>query len=210
MSIEDVIVIGAGGHAKVVIELLRQGGAGVAYCISNDSVQQECLGVPVLAGDAWLKTLRSEGYHRAFIAIGANRVRLSMEFILKKYQFELVNAISPYAIISPSVKMGVGVAVMAGAIINAEAVIGDLVIVNTGATVDHDCRIGRVAHIAPRCALAGEVTVGDGGFMGIGSCAKPSVTVGKWSSVGSGAVVINDIPDGVVAFGVPARPVRRA
>jgi UDP-perosamine 4-acetyltransferase len=208
MATEDVIIVGAGGHAKVVIELLRQSGFNVAYCISGEGGQEECLGIPILVGDAWLDSLRAEGFHRAFVAIGANRARLRMAGVLKKLQYELVNAISPFALISPSARFGVGIAVMAGAIINAEAEIGDLAILNTGSSIDHDCRIGQAAHIAPQCALAGMVTVGEGGFMGIGSCAIPEVSVGKWSIVGAGAVVIKDIPDSVVAFGIPARQVR--
>lgn len=205
---DQIVVVGAGGHAKVIIEMLRQSGHQVAYCISGDEGQKECLGVPILVGDAWLDSLRAEGFHRAFVAIGANRARLRMAGVLKKLQYELVNAISPFALISPSARFGVGVAVMAGAIINAEAEIGDLAIVNTGASIDHDCQIGQAAHIAPQCALAGMVTVGEGVFMGIGSCAIPEVNVGKWSTVGAGAVVTKDIPAGVVALGVPARQVR--
>lgn len=205
---DQIVVVGAGGHAKVIIEMLRQSGHQVAYCISSERGTKECLGVPILVGDAWLDSLRAEGFHRAFVAIGANRARLRMAGVLKKLQYELVNAISPFALVSPSVRFGVGIAVMAGAIINAEAEIGDLAIVNTGASVDHDCQIGQAAHIAPQSALAGLVKVGEGGFMGIGSCAIPEVNIGKWSTIGAGAVVTKDIPDGVVALGIPARQVR--
>lgn len=210
MSTKDVIVVGAGGHAKVVIELLRQSGSNVAYCISGDEEPKVCLGVPVRTGDVWLEKLRAEGFHRAFVAIGANQARLRMAGVLKKLQYELVNAISPFALISPSARFGIGVAVMAGAIINAEAEIGDIAIVNTGASIDHDCRIGQAAHIAPQCALAGLVSIGEGCFMGIGSCAIQGVTVGKWSIVGAGAAVTKDLPANVVAIGVPARLVRRS
>jgi UDP-perosamine 4-acetyltransferase len=205
---DQVIVIGAGGHAKVVIELLRQSGNHVAYCISGGEEHKECLGVPILVGDKWIENLRAEGFYRAFAAIGSNRTRLRMSRVLKQFHYELVNAISPFSMISPSAKIGVGVAIMAGAIINAEAEIGDFAIVNTGASVDHDCRIGQAAHIAPRCALAGMVTIGNGSFMGIGSCAVPGVNVGNWSIIGAGAAVTKDIPDNVIAVGIPARPVR--
>ena len=208
MSTKDVIVVGAGGHAKVVIELLRQSGNHVAYCISGEEEHKECLGVPILVGDKWIENLRAEGFCRAFVAIGSNRTRLRMAGVLKQFQYELVNAISPFASISPSAKIGVGVAIMAGAIVNAEAEIGDFAIVNTGASVDHDCRIGQAAHIAPRCALAGMVNIGDGGLMGIGSCAIPGVSVGNWSIIGAGAAVTKNIPDNVIAIGIPARPVR--
>ena len=205
---DEIIVVGSGGHAKVVIEILRECGQQVAYCISNGKDKKKCLGVPVLVGDVWLTSLRAQGYHRAFVAIGSNRIRLQIANDIRALNYEVVNAISPKALISPSARFGVGVAVMAGAIVNAEAEISDFSIVNTGASVDHDCRIGQGAHIAPQCALAGMVTIDEGAFMGIASCAIPEVRIGKWSTIGAGAVVTKDIPDGVVAVGVPARQVR--
>lgn len=208
MCIKDVVVIGAGGHAKVVIELLRQAGDNVAYCVSADATEKSCLGVSVLIGDEWLSKLRAEGYHRAFVAIGGNRLRLKMAGVLRELQYDLVNAISSFALISPSARIGVGVAVMAGTIINAEAEIGDLSIVNTGATIDHDCRIGKAVHVAPQSALAGTVTVGEGAFLGIGCRVIPGISIGEWSIVGAGAVVTKNIPENVTAVGVPARILR--
>ena len=205
MSIKDVIVIGAGGHAKVVIELLRQAGDNVAYCVSTDATKKSCLGVSVLIGDEWLSKLRVEGYHRAFVAIGGNRLRLRMAVIIRELQYDMVNAISLSAIISPSAKIGVGVAVMAGAVINAEAEIDDFAIINTGASVDHDCRIGQAVHVAPQSALAGTVLVGEGAFLGIGCRVLPDISIGEWSVVGAGAVVIKNIPNNVTAVGIPAK-----
>jgi len=98
---------------------------------------------------------------------------------------------------------------MAGTVINAASVIEDLVIVNTGATIDHDCRIGCGVHIAPQCALAGNVTVGEGAFLGTGAKAIPGVQIGRRATVGAGAVVIRNIPDGAVAVGVPARVIKQ-
>lgn len=207
LGIRDVVMIGAGGHAKVCIELLRAMGENVAYCVGASDSPDECLGVPVLRGDENIGYLRSDGYSRLFVAIGSNSLRYRLATVSIEQGYQLVNAISPHSIISPSAKLGLGVAVMAGAVINADAEIGDLAIVNTGASIDHDCRIGQATHIAPQCALAGMVTVGVGGFMGIGSCAIPNVSVGMWSTIGAGAVVIKDIPDNVVAFGIPARQV---
>jgi UDP-perosamine 4-acetyltransferase len=205
MSIKEVIVVGAGGHAKVVIELLRQSGNHVAYCISGEEEHKECLGVPILLGDKWIENLRAEGFCRAFVAIGSNRTRLRMAGVLKQFQYELVNAISPFASISPSARIATGVAVMAGVVINAEAEIGDFSIINTGATIDHDCRIGQAVHVAPQSALAGTITVGDGAFLGIGCRVLPGLSIGEWSIVGAGAVVTKNIPANVTAVGVPAK-----
>ncbi len=94
---------------------------------------------------------------------------------------------------------------MAGAVINACAQIGDLVIINTGATVDHDCVIGTGCHVAPGSTLAGNVTVGAGAFLGIGTRVIPQRTIGEHTQVGAGGVIVRDIPPGVLVMGVPAR-----
>lgn len=201
----DIVIIGAGGHAKVCIELLRAMGEKIGYCIAGNDCGPDCLGVPVVVGDDNMTRLRSLGYHRAFIAIGANRLRLRLADAARALGYELVNAVSPHAVVSPSARLGTGVAVMAGAVLNAEVLVGDLTIVNTGATVDHDCVLGVAVHLAPQCALAGNVTVGDGAFLGIGCKVIPEVTIGARAVLGAGAVVIGNIADGQTAVGVPAR-----
>ena len=97
---------------------------------------------------------------------------------------------------------------MAGVIINADSEIGDLAIINTGATVDHDCRVSEGVHIAPQCAIAGTVVIGRMSFLGIGTRVIPGVGIGSNVTVGAGGVVIGDIPDNVTAVGVPARIIK--
>jgi UDP-perosamine 4-acetyltransferase len=206
---ENVILLGAGGHAKVVIEILQANGETVDYCVSGTHGPDTCAGVSVLEGDEHLPLLRHKGYGRAFVAIGSNAIRQRMADVVRRVGFQLINAISPHAIISPSAQLGGGIAVMAGAVINAASVIDDLVIINTGATIDHDCHIGRGAHIGPQCALAGNVTVGEGTFLGTGAKAIPGIQIGRRGTVGAGAVVIRNIPDGAVAVGVPARVIKQ-
>ncbi|QIE24849.1 acetyltransferase [Caballeronia sp. SBC2] len=201
-----IVVVGAGGHAKVCIELLRAMGEHVDYCVGGSDGPLSCVGVPVLHGDEHLSKLRGDHY-RAFIAIGSNRVRARLATIATGLGYELVNAISPSAVISSTVSFGSGVAVMAGAVINAEAFVDSLAIVNTGATVDHDCRIGHAAHIAPQCGLAGCVSVGAQSFLGIGARVIPDKVIGSHVIVGAGGVVISDIGDGLTVVGVPARPI---
>ena len=202
---KKVIVLGAGGHAKVVIELLRSSGYQVDYCVGGAESSNNCMGVPVLSGDIHLNNLREDGYSLVFPAIGSNALRARLGRYVVELGYSLVNAISPAALISPSVKLGCGVAVMAGAVINAESEICDLAIINTGAVVDHDCHIGFAAHCAPRTALAGCVRVGNLVFLGIGASVIPGVTIGENSIVGAGAAVVCDIPCDAVAVGVPAR-----
>jgi UDP-perosamine 4-acetyltransferase len=209
MREEAVIVVGSAGHAKVVIELLQAMGQAVAFCVGSDDSSDFCMGAPVLKGDAHLQELRARGYARAFVAIGSNPLRQRLTEKVLREGYELTNAISPQAIISPSARIGVGVAIMAGVVINAESVIGDLAIINTGATIDHDCHIGFAAHIAPQCGLAGNVAVGAGSFLGVGCKVIPGVRIGDGVTVGAGGVVIANLPDGVVAVGVPAKIVKQ-
>lgn len=206
---DGIIVVGTAGHAKVVIELLRAGGMTIDYCVGADDAYTTCLGVPVLRGDDHLLSLRREGYSRAFIAIGASGLRQRLANMVKQAGYSLVNAISPRSVISPTAHLGEGVAIMAGVVINAESIIEDLAIINTGTIIDHDCHIGRAAHIAPQSALAGNVKIGNSAFLGVGCKVVPRVKIGSGTIVGAGGVVIADIPDDVVAVGVPAKVIKR-
>ena len=204
-----IIVIGAGGHAKVCIELLRDMGEQVAYCVAGDDSVKTCCGVDVLAGDQHIERLRVEGFNRVFVALGSNRLRARFGLLATSMGYQLVNAISSRASISPSARLGRGVAIMAGAVINAETSIGDLVIINTSAVIDHDNLIEEAAHIAPQCALAGNVRVGAKAFLGIGTRVVPERVIGSDAVIGAGSVVIGDIEPGVTAVGVPARIIKR-
>jgi UDP-perosamine 4-acetyltransferase len=202
---KGILVIGAGGHAKVCIELLQAMEETVDFCIGNHESQDFCLSIPVIKGDENLFSLRQQGYEKVFIAIGANHLRKKLANTAIDLGFDLVNAISPQALISPSAQLGKGVAVMAGAIINAESQIQDLAIINTGASVDHDCQIGASVHVAPQCALAGEVQIGEASFLGIGTKVIPGICIGKNVMIAAGGVVISNIPDNVTARGIPAK-----
>jgi UDP-perosamine 4-acetyltransferase len=210
-----VVGIGAGGHARVVIEIL---------CLSRgyeltglldprrELWGDRVLGVPVLGNDDLLPGLYAQGVHHAFIGLGGTgdtRPRRRLYELARGLGFEIVAALHPQAVISPSAKLGHGPTVMAGAIINASARLGDNVIVNTGAIVEHDCVIGNHVHIATGAKLAGGVTVADGAHIGIGATIRQGIRIGQGALVGAGAVVVEDVPDGVVVAGVPARVIRR-
>jgi len=206
MNSEAVVIIGSGGHAKVVIELVRAEGK---YQIKGCTAPGESgfvLGdVPILGTDSMLPAMLANGVKKAFVAIGDNHLRLRLLAQVSEMGFELINAVSPNAVVSPSAILGRGIAIMAGAIINASAEIGDGAIINTNAGVDHDCRIGSGAHVGPGSALAGNVEIGCESFLGAGSCVVPGVRIGSRAIVGAGSVVVRDIPDDVTAMGVPAR-----
>lgn len=208
MNHEHVLVLGAGGHAKVVIELLRASGRVVGAIIDADPRPRELLGVPVVGGDERLEALRREGFAQAFVAVGDNHLRQKIARQVQAAGYRLVNALSPAAVLSPSAQVGVGVALMAGAVVNAEARIGDLAIVNTGARIDHDCVLGEACHAGPGAALAGGVEVGPLAFLGVGACVIPQIRIGAAAIVGAGACVTRDILPRTVAVGAPARAIR--
>jgi UDP-perosamine 4-acetyltransferase len=203
----NIIVIGAGGHAKVVIESLRAAGRQVDYCVATEGA--DCVGVKVLHGNGQLKKLRKKGYVQAIVAIGSNIIRAEMAAWVLDAGYELITVISPHAVVSPSARLGKGTVVLTRAVVNADAVIGDQAIINTGAVVEHDCRIGSGAHLAPLSGIGGNVTIGNRAFLGLGASVIPGVKIGSNTIVGAGAVVIADLAANVVAVGVPARIIKK-
>ena len=199
------LVVGAGGHAKVVLATLRALGVPVAGLLDDSPAARgrEVLGAGVLGPSALL----AEHAGPAVLAVGSNvaRQRLAEAFA----GAEWLVAVHPRAVVHESVRLGEGAVVFAGAVVQPDAVIGRHAVVNTGATVDHDCVLGDYAHVAPGVHLSGGVRVGEGGFLGVGACAAPGVTVGAWGVVGAGAAVVRDLPPGATSVGVPARPLVR-
>lgn len=210
----DVLVVGGGGHAKVVIEIL----ASLPLLFRPSAVTDTdpgllggaVLGVPVAGDDGAWEQVAQSGVRHAVVAIGDNQLRLKLAARLVVRGFTLITAVHPSAWVSPSAELGPGTVVMPGATINACARVGASVIVNTNSSVDHDCEVGDGCHVAPGAHLGGCVRLGRGVMIGLGASVIPGVTVGSGTTIGSGAVVVRDIPSGVVAVGVPARPRVRA
>jgi len=202
-----LVIVGSGGHAKVIIEIARaEGRFDLVGCTDSHSTAPDVLGVPMLGDDSLLPGLLANGTRHAFVALGANAPRLRLGRALLAQGFEMPSLIHPSATISPSARIGRGVAVMAGAVINASAEIGDFCIVNTLASIDHDCVLEDGVHVAPRTALAGCVHLEEAVFLGAGAVAIPGIRVGTRTVIGAGGVVISDLPPNAVAVGVPARP----
>ena len=209
LTSSGVIVIGAGGHAKVCIEMLREGAEEVSYCVSAESTLSSILGVPILRGDENLLELRRQGFSKCFVAIGSNALRIKLARICSDLGFVQVNAVSQSSIVSNSAQLGNGIAVMPGAVVGTESFLGNNVIINTSASVDHDTIILEGAHIGPRVVLAGNVTVGKQSFLGAGSIVIPDLRIGENVTVGAGSLVLHDVPSGVTVVGNPAKRVLR-
>lgn len=205
------IGIGAGGHAKVVLEILLQ----QKYCHIIGLLDAEAarwgktlLGVPILGGDGELdKLIGSENITAFFIGVGAIK---SLALRRKLYEYALGKGLTPLDIvhssahISSHATLGAGVTVMAASTVNASSSIGDNVIINTGAIVEHDCTIGNHVHIATGACLSGGVEIGDESMIGAGSVIRQGIHIGNRAVVGAGAVVVKDVPDDCVVVGNPA------
>ena len=215
LEVVPVIGIGAGGHARVVIEILQSVGCYKVVGLLDakwDLWHTEVLGVPVLGDDELLPELLSQGVELVFIGLGGigdTRPRRRLYERALAVGFRVVQAIHPRAVVSPSALMGDGVTVMAGAVINAQAQVGVNVIVNTGAIVDHECLIGDHVHLATGSQLCSAVNVGDGAHIGAGATVKQCISIGEGAVVGAGAVVVKDVDPLTVVAGVPARVLTR-
>ena len=201
---EKVIIFGSGGQGKVVAQVLEAAGAEILGFIDDNrrTWGKKVLGYPVLGGKDKLSELEKCGF---IIGIGDNRVRKELYQTLLAMGFTPATAIDPSARIHRSVQIGRGTVVLPGVVINADTQIGENCILNTTASIDHDCLIGEHTHIAPNCSLGGGVAVGDITLVGIGSTVLPGIRIGSSVIVGGGSVVVKYLPDGVTAFGVPAK-----
>jgi sugar O-acyltransferase (sialic acid O-acetyltransferase NeuD family) len=205
-----VVGFGAGGHAKVVIEILRSMREYEIVGLLDARIEPRAnvLGVEVLGDDSSMAEIKQRGVEHAFIGVGTvgdAKPRRELYQKVVGFGFQIVPAIHAAAIVSTSAQIGVGPTIMAGAIVNADAVIGDNVIVNTGAIVEHDCVIGDHVHIATGARLAGGVHVGPGSHIGIGAVVRQHIKIGEGAIVGAGAVVVRDVPDFKTVVGVPAK-----
>ena len=192
---KNVIVIGAGGHGRVVADIIRASGDFVEGFLDDKEIQ----GFTTLG-----KVKDCEKYQDRYIiiAVGNNEIR---QKIAQKYpNLNYYTAVHPSAIISPDVEIGAGSCVMPGVVLNSGAKIGRHCIINTHSTVEHDCIIGDYAHISPGAILCGTVTVGEHTQIGAGGVVKNNISIIADVLVGAGAVVVKDIVKKGTYIGVPA------
>lgn len=205
----DLILIGSGGHAKVVLEAVLARNPDRRVTILDDdpeAANRYILGLKVSGSREWLSS-NAAGVPTA-LAIGDNKARLALLDWLAAEGREVETIIHPSAIVGSTVEIGDGAFLAAGSIATAEAKIGRATILNTGCSVDHDCVIGEGAHIGPGVHLCGNVEVGARSLVGVGSAVRPGIRIGSDVVVGAGSTVVADIPNGATYAGCPARMLR--
>ncbi len=207
---KKLVIWGAGGHARVTADIFRLNGDYKIVAFFDDTTPNPrslFLGLPVLRGKEELRKTFRKGARDIIIAIGDCAARGRAATKAQELGFQLCSAIHPRATVASSVKIGAGTVVAAGAVVNPGTLLGENVIINTCASVDHDCVIEDCAHVCPGTHLAGKVRVGQGAWIGIGSIVIEGIRIGKRAFIGAGAVVVRDMPEGVLAIGVPAKVV---
>lgn len=208
-SHRSVIVLGAGGHARVVADALLASGRKVLGFLDQDRNKHSktLLGLPVIGGDEVLATLSTEEVELAngIGSAGVMQARKNVYLDARRCGFAFTTVLHPSAIVAPSAHLCAGAQVFARAVIQPLATIGENSIVNTGAIIEHDAVIGSHVHVSPGSLVAGEVRVGDCVHVGIGAVIIQRVCIGNEALIAAGAVVVDDVPDGMRVMGVPAK-----
>lgn len=202
----EMLIIGAGGHSKVVIEALEASEVDTEIILTDhDDTKsgQFLFGAQLISKlQDWI--LLPDLFH---VAVGNNCYRKKCFLEAREQGKKPVNIVHPKASISPSAKIENGGFVGATAVVSAEVYIGPGCIINHGVIVDHDCRVGSFSHIAPNATLGGGVVVGEECLIGAGATILPEIKIGDRAVIGAGAVILSDVPDGQTYIGVPGRQV---
>jgi sugar O-acyltransferase (sialic acid O-acetyltransferase NeuD family) len=190
---KPIVILGAGGHGKVLFDICRESGQPVRGFLDDD-VAEPVHGLPILGNDALLDDTAFLAAHRFALGVGERAIHKRLARLVAGKGGELATLVHPAAILSQSVEIGAGTVVMAGAVINIDARIGGYCIVNTRASIDHDCLLGAGVQISPGATLAGGVNCGENVYIGSGATILPSVKIGAGAYVGAGATVNRDLP----------------
>jgi sugar O-acyltransferase (sialic acid O-acetyltransferase NeuD family) len=213
MNKSSVLIFGSSGHAKVIIDIFEKDERFEIIGLIDDfrNIGEKTLDYKVLGKGDDIAVLNKK-YPDAmiFVAVGDNWMR---QIVVNKIisivpEIKFATAIHPSAQIGKNVKIGRGVAIMAGTIINSDSFLGDFTIVNTKASIDHDCKLFQYASVAPGTVLGGNVTVGEYSAISIGAVIKNEIKIGKHSIIGAGALVLKDCEDNVVMYGCHAKKIR--
>jgi len=211
-QIIKTVVWGASGHASVVANILQlQQTFEIAGFIDDVNPERQgkfFCGKKIFGGKEQLPSLRLQNIKHIVLGFGHCSARIKLGEFLLKEGFQLVNVYHPNATIANSIEVGQGTVILAGVVVDPVCQIGDYCIVNNNSTICHNSIIGEGVHICPGVHIGGHVNIGTASWIGIGSCVADRVTIGSGSFVGAGSVVVKDIPDGVLAYGNPARVIR--
>ncbi|MDI3540976.1 MAG: hypothetical protein PWP66_514 [Thermosediminibacterales bacterium] len=209
---KKIVLVGGGGHCKVIIDIVKSTGEFEIVGITDKKdIGGNLLEIPILGNDTILYDLLQKGIEYAFVSVGAidNLVfRNRLYKMLKEIGFKVPTLIHKNAVVSEYAVVEEGTCVMPNAVINAGAHTGKNSVINTSAIVEHDCIIGDNCHISPGAKLGGGSKVGDNSHIGMGAVVIHNISIGSNTTIGAGAVVINDIGDNVVAVGVPAKVIK--
>ena len=207
-----IVLIGASGHALVVIDILLQHQAyeisGLLDDVNLNRHGSEFCGVKILGGKEKLDDLKNQGVDTIFVAIGDSKARMKLSQWASDKEFKIATLSHPRSIVASSVKIGSGTVICAGVVISPATRIGRDCIINTSATVDHECIVEDGVHIGPGVHIGGRSVIKQGAWIGIGATVRDRITIGESSIIGAGSVVVRDIPPRVVAYGVPAKIIR--
>ena len=209
MSKKKIVLIGGGGHCKVVISILKKlDNFEIAGIVDNYKAGSLISGIKIIGTDDDLRDIYKSGIHYALITVGStkdNTKRYLLFNMAKEIGYKFPVIISPEAIVDKSVKIDEGTVIMPGSIINIDSSIGKNCIMNSGAIIEHDCKIGDHCHIAPGVHVSGAVKIDKLSFIGIGTTIIQGIKIGENVTIGAGSVIIKDIPDNVIAVGNPAK-----
>ncbi len=203
---EKLILIGAGGYAKSVIDSIDYFNYELVGFVDEFSKEAEHLGIPILAKS--VEALEEPQKYVYFIAIGNNERRKIWYDRLVAMKLRIINVVDRSAIVSPRATIGTGCFVGKMAIINSKAVVGNDCVINTRALVEHGCKVCDHVNLSTNTVINGDVEIGTGSFIGSCSVTIGQLTIGNWSTVGAGAVVTKPVGDGVTVAGVPARVIK--
>lgn len=212
MSKTKLLLIGAGGHAKSVIDSIVAGNEYEIHGIVDLPYRmgEKVCGYPILGNDTHLKAIYESGITHAFVSIGSilsTTARTKVTDMLKSIGFRIPTIIDPSAIVSTSATLCEGVFVGKGVIINTDAFVSAMAILNSGCIIEHDCFVGSFSHIAPGVTLSGTVKIGNHTHIGTNSTIIQNICVGKHCVVGAGSVVVKPIEDNSKYIGNPARKI---
>lgn len=204
-----VVIIGAGGHAREVADILRHQTADELLLLGSvvddpENDREPIAGLPVLGNWGWFEDADRDDLF-VICAVGFPQLRKQLVERAKAQHLRFTNAISPLAYVSTEARLGEGVMIFPFTFISSGSVIGDHAIVNVGATVSHQTKVGTYVTLSPGVNIAGNVSIGEGCFVGIGAQVIQGLALGGWSTIGAGAAVIRDVPERVRVGGVPAR-----